>query len=141
MLGIFKRHIFLIILCLLQLSWSAAISAQEQESDQQKVQKFKAEAQEIYMKLNISSIVDFPSFAKAYVAFYKLRVNNRLNNKPIISFLNHSMKNTEARFVTVDVVNIEVRQSTRAGSGVNSYCKNSCIGQGCCTNTSGKPAL
>jgi hypothetical protein len=140
MLGILKRHIFLITLCLLQLIWSAAISAQEQESDQQKIEKFKAETTQLYRELGISNIVDFESFTKAYMGFFLYK--NRLNGKPYISFLNYSISNDRERFITVDFMKKEIILLSQAGHGVNSSCTAECgREQTCCRNTWGKPGV
>ena len=140
MLNLFKRHLFLFTLCLFQFIWSATLVAQEQESDQQKVEKFKRETIELYQSLGIQNVVDFDSFAKAYMGFYLYKT--RLNGKPLISFFNYSIPNDQERFITVDFVSRTIALRSKAGHGVNSTCSTECgREQTCCRNTWGKPGI
>jgi hypothetical protein len=140
MLRKLKFNLILLSICGFQIFWTYPIFSQEQESDQQKVEKFKRETIELYQNLGIQNLVDFDSFTKAYMGFFLYK--NRLNGKPLISFLNYSIPNNQERFITIDFVSRTIQLRSKAGHGVNSTCTTECgREQTCCQNTWGKPGV
>jgi len=94
-------------------------------------EKFKKEAPEIYRSVKINKLVPYEAFLKAYIAYFKYR--NRLNNTPIITFVNYSIPSTQQRLVTVNFQDKNIIYISHASHGRNSSSEG---GRACTRNTS-----
>ncbi len=135
------KTFILFFVCSFQVMMMSELLAQDQQADKerQKIEKFKNDTFELYRNLGLEPLVDFDSFAKGYMSFFLNK--DKLNGKPLISYLNYSFNNNSTRFLTIDFMEKRVVLKSLAAHGVNSACQTSCKNSRCCSNTWGKSAI
>lgn len=89
--------------------------------DAQEVERFRKEAEGIYGSLNgLSTVVPFEAFLTGYTNYFKYKKQGRLNNKPIMAFVNFSIPSASPRFAYVNFGDTKEVFITLSSHGVNS---------------------